>query len=177
MIKREAVSDRSSGIVLCLVIPIIIGKSASYQNGRILYGNFGIVSLAVVVVVGRVSYGAMLGFTGCGNRNIQAVGAGEDRICVLCSIEVLSVRRNFKDLVVTTVVAAFHVLILVVSKDLVRHRVIFVVYLVMLYVANPSTTVYFAGLGAKLRSSCGISFCLRTLRRVSMWGEIHSGTL
>lgn len=42
----------------------------------------------------------------------------------------------FKDIVVTTALAAFHVLILVASKDLGAALIIFVVYLVMLYVAT-----------------------------------------
>ena len=52
----------AAGIVLCLVIPIIIRKVRFLSEWRILYGIVGIVSLAVVVVVGRVSYGAMLGY-------------------------------------------------------------------------------------------------------------------
>ena len=60
----------AAGIVLCLVIPIIIRKVRFLSEWRILYGIVGIVSLAVVVVVGRVSYGAMLGFTVAG-INIQ----------------------------------------------------------------------------------------------------------
>ena len=50
----------AAGIVLCLVIPIIIRKARFLSEWRILYGIIGIVSLAVVVVVGKVSYGAML---------------------------------------------------------------------------------------------------------------------
>ena len=60
----------AAGIVLCLVIPIIIRKARFLSEWRILYGIIGIVSLAVVVVVGKVSYGAMLGFTVAG-INIQ----------------------------------------------------------------------------------------------------------
>ena len=42
----------AAGIVLCLVIPIIIRKVRFLSEWRILYGIVGIVSLAVVVVVG-----------------------------------------------------------------------------------------------------------------------------
>ena len=94
----------------------------------------------MVVVVGRVSYGAMLGFTVAG-INIQP---SELVKIVFVFFVASSFKRSteFKDLVVTTVVAAFHVLILVVSKDLGAALIIFVVYLVMLYVATRSTTVY-----------------------------------
>ena len=43
---------------------------------------------------------------------------------------------GFKRVVITTVVAAAHVLILVVSKDLGSAVVLFVAYIVMLYVAT-----------------------------------------
>ncbi len=59
-----------------------------------------------------------------------------------------SLKRStaFKDLVVTTAVAAMHVLILVVSKDLGAALIIFAVYLVMLYVATNQPLYILAGL-------------------------------
>ena len=133
-------------LCFCLVIPIIIRKVRFLSEWRILYGIVGIVSLAVVVVVGRVSYGAMLGFTVAG-INIQP---SELVKIVFVFFVASSFKRSteFKDLVVTTVVAAFHVLILVVSKDLGAALIIFVVYLVMLYVATHQPLYILAGLGA-----------------------------
>lgn len=136
----------AAGIVLCLVIPIIIRKARFLSEWRILYGIVGIVSLAVVVVVGKVSYGAMLGFTVAG-INIQP---SELVKIVFVFFVASSFKRSteFKDIVVTTAVAAFHVLILVASKDLGAALIIFVVYLVMLYVATHQPLYILAGLGA-----------------------------
>ncbi len=136
----------AAGIVLCLVIPIIIRKARFLSEWRILYGIVGIVSLAVVVVVGKVSYGAMLGFTVAG-INIQP---SELVKIVFVFFVASSFKRSteFKELVVTTAVAAFHVLILVASKDLGAALIIFVVYLVMLYVATHQPLYILAGLGA-----------------------------
>ena len=136
----------AAGIVLCLVIPIIIRKARFLSEWRILYGIIGIVSLAVVVVVGKVSYGAMLGFTVAG-INIQP---SELVKIVFVFFVASSFKRSteFKDIVVTTAVAAFHVLILVASKDLGAALIIFVVYLVMLYVATHQPLYILAGLGA-----------------------------
>ncbi len=79
---------------------------------------------------------------------------------------------EFKDIVVTTAVAAFHVLILVASKDLGAALIIFVVYLVMLYVATRSAALYSRRTWCgKCRSSWGLSSCLRTLRRV--WSPVE----
>ncbi len=90
----------AAGIVLCLVIPIIIRKARFLSEWRILYGIIGIVSLAVVVVVGKVSYGAMLGFTVAG-INIQP---SELVKIVFVFFVASSFKRSteFKDLVVTT---------------------------------------------------------------------------
>ncbi len=61
----------AAGIVLCLVITDHYPKSTFFcRNGEFFNGIIGIVSLGVVVVVGKVSYGAMLGFTVAG-INIQ----------------------------------------------------------------------------------------------------------
>ena len=53
---------------------------------------------------------------------------------------------SFKNIVITTAVAAMHVLILVVSKDLGAALIIFAVYLVMLYVASRQPLYVLAGL-------------------------------
>ena len=160
----------AAGIVLCLVIPIIIRKVRFLSEWRILYGIVGIVSLAVVVVVGRVSYGAMLGFTVAG-INIQP---SELVKIVFVFFVASSFKRSteFKDLVVTTVVAAFHVLILVVSKDLGAALIIFVVYLVMLYVATHQPLYILAGLGAgSLGAVAAYHLFTHVKTRVNVWRD------
>ena len=160
----------AAGIVLCLVIPIIIRKVRFLSEWRILYGIVGIVSLAVVVVVGRVSYGAMLGFTVAG-INIQP---SELVKIVFVFFVASSFKRSteFKDLVVTTVVAAFHVLILVVSKDLGAALIIFVLYLVMLYVATHQPLYILAGLGAgSLGAVAAYHLFTHVKTRVNVWRD------
>mgnify|MGYP002511584370 CR=1 FL=1 len=60
----------SGAIALCLVIPVIIRKFKLLSEWKKIYALVGIVSLAAVIVVGRVSNGAMLGFEIAG-INIQ----------------------------------------------------------------------------------------------------------
>ena len=55
---------------------------------------------------------------------------------------------EFKNVVKTTAIAALHVLILVASKDLGAALIIFVVYMVMLYVATRQPLYMLAGMGA-----------------------------
>ncbi len=79
---------------------------------------------------------------------------------------------EFKNIVITTALAAFHVLILVVSKDLGAALIIFVVYLAMLYVATRQFLYVAAGLGAGSVASVGAYFLFNHVRtRVEAWRD------
>lgn len=136
----------AAAISISFVVPVMIRKFRFLSEWRKLYAVVGIVSLAAVVVVGRVSYGAMLGFEIAG-INVQP---SELVKIVFVFFVASSFKKSveFRDIVITTALAAFHVLILVVSKDLGAALIIFVVYLVMLYVATHQILYVFAGLGA-----------------------------
>ena len=132
--------------MVSLLVPVIIRKAQGLSGLRVLYAFVGIVALAAVVVIGQVSGGAKLGFTiaGFGIQPSEFV-----KILFVFFVAASFYRSTqFKDVVVTTIVAAFHVLILVVSKDLGAALIIFVVYLVMLYVASKQPFYMVAGLGA-----------------------------
>ena len=135
----------AGGIVLCLIIPVIIRKFKLLSEWRIFYAVAGIVSLGVVLIIGQVSNGAMLGFTVAG----ISIQPSELVKIIFVFFVASSFKRSmeFKEIVITTALAAFHVLILVVSKDLGAALIIFVVYLVMLYVATHQPLYILAGLG------------------------------
>lgn len=79
---------------------------------------------------------------------------------------------EFKEIVITTAIAAFHVLILVVSKDLGAALIIFVVYLVMLYVATHQPLYILAGLGAGSVASVVAYYLFSHVRtRVIVWKD------
>ncbi len=133
-------------VAVSLVIPIFIRKIKGLSELRIIYAAVGIVALAAVVVIGQVSGGAKLGF------EIAGFGIQPSEFVKILFVFFVAASFNrstkFKDLVITTIIAAFHVLILVISKDLGAALIIFVVYLVMLYVASKQLRYVFAGLGA-----------------------------
>lgn len=160
----------AGGIALCLIIPVIIRKAKFLSEWRILYAVAGIVSLGVVLVIGRVSYGAMLGFT-IGGISIQP---SELVKIIFVFFVAASFKRSmeFKEIVITTAIAAFHVLILVVSKDLGAALIIFVVYLVMLYVATHQPLYVVAGLGAGSVASVAAYYLFSHVRtRVIVWKD------
>lgn len=136
----------AAALACSLIVPVIIRKFKLLSEWRNIYAIVGIVALAAVVVVGRVDNGAMLGFTVAG-INIQPSELVKI-VFVFYVAASLKISRSFKDIVITTAVAAFHVLILVVSKDLGAALIIFTVYLVMLYVATRQPLYVIAGLSA-----------------------------
>ena len=106
----------AGAIAISLVVPVVIRKFKRFSEWRNFYAIVGIISLAAVIVVGRVSGGAMLGFTVAG-INIQPSELVKI-VFVFFVASSFKLSLEFRNIVVTTALAAFHVLILVVSKDL-----------------------------------------------------------
>ena len=80
--------------------------------------------------------------------------------------------KDFRNVVITTIVAALHVLILVASTDLGAALIVFVVYLVMLYVATRQPLYIAAGVGAGSVASVAAYFLFSHVRtRVTVWRD------
>lgn len=160
----------SGGMVISLFVPVIIRKVSFLANLRRFYGIVGVIALFAVIVVGRVSGGALLGFE-IGGISIQPSELVKI-VFVFFVAASLYVNTTFKNVVITTAVAAAHVLILVASKDLGAAVIIFVVYLVMLYVATRQPLYMMAGLAAGSAGSV-IAYHLFThvKTRVVVWRD------
>lgn len=160
----------AGAIALSLVVPVIIRKVKTLANYKKLYAVSGMVSLAIVAVLGQVSYGAKLGFS-IGGINVQPSEVVKI-IFVFYVAASLKESTEFRHVVVTTLIAAFHVLILVASTDLGAALIIFVVYLVMLYVATRQPLYMVAGLGAGTVASVAGYYLFRHVRtRVNVWKD------
>ena len=167
-VKQYVIAAGAIGV--SMAVPVIIRKFKKLSEWRNLYAIAGIASLAVVVVVGRVSYGAKLGFTVAG-ISIQPSELVKI-IFVFFVASSFKMSLEFRDIVITTALAAFHVLILVVSKDLGAALIIFVVYLAMLYVATHQFLYVAAGLGAGSVASVGAYYLFNHVRtRVEAWRD------
>ena len=160
----------AAAIGLSLAVPVIIRKFKLLSEWRKLYAIVGICSLAAVIVVGRVSNGAMLGFEIAG-INIQPSELVKI-VFVFFAASSFKASMEFKNIVITTALAAFHVLILVASKDLGAALIIFVVYLVMLYVATRQPLYIALGLGAGSAASVAAYYIFNHVRvRVIAWKD------
>ena len=163
----------AAAIAMSLVVPVIIRKFKLLSEWRKLYAIVGIVSLAAVVIWGGVSGGAKLGF----ETEVVNIQPSElvKIIFVFFVASSFKMSLEFKNIVITTAIAAFHVLILVVSKDLGAALIIFVVYLVMLYVATRQPLYILAGMAAGSGASVVAYYLFNHIRvRVLAWKDPFS---
>ena len=160
----------AAGIACSLVVPVIIRKFKFLAEWRKFYAVIGIFSLAAVVIWGGVNGGAKLSFS----TKVSNIQTSElvKIVFVFFVASSFKLSLEFKNIVITTALAAFHVLILVVSKDLGAALIIFVVYLVMLYVATRQPLYIFAGLGAGSLASVAAYYLFNHVRvRVIVWKD------
>lgn len=113
------------GIVFGLVVPVLIRKLTFLDKWTYIYAAVGGAALLAVALFAPKSGGANLGFT-IGGLSIQP----SEFVKILFVFYVaasLNKPREFKNIVITTAVAAAHVLILVLSTDLGAALIFFVV--------------------------------------------------
>ncbi len=157
-------------MALCLMIPVLISRWRFFRKLAWLYGIVGIVMLGIVAVLGVATKGANITFTVAG-ITIQP----SEFIKILFVFFVAAMlyeSTDFLQVVKTTIFAAMHVLILVISKDLGGALIFFVAYLIMLYVATRNYFYLFSGLGAGCAASVVAYFLFNHVRvRVIAWQD------
>lgn len=121
-------------MIVTLIIPFLIRKVHFVRKLTWLYAVIGICGLAVVAILGATSYGAKLSIA-VGGISVQP-SEFIKIIFVFFVACMLYEKTDFKQVCITTVFAALHVLILVLSKDLGGALIFFVTYLIMLYVST-----------------------------------------
>ncbi|MFI3207667.1 MAG: FtsW/RodA/SpoVE family cell cycle protein [Eubacteriales bacterium] len=162
----------SVSMVISLFVPVIIRKVRflSEFSWVKVYAGVGIVALLLVAVLAQTSYGAKLGFEIMG-VNIQP-SEFVKIIYVFFVAGSMYHSTKFKNVVITTVLAAAHVLILVVSTDLGAAVILYVVYLVMLYVATKNWFYAGAGLAAGAMASVVAYHLFSHIQvRVEAWAD------
>ena len=158
------------GVTFGLIVPVLIRKLTFLDKWTYIYAGVGGAALLVVAVFAQTSGGAKLGFEIFG-FNIQP----SEFVKILFVFFVaasLNKSKEFKNVVITTAIAAAHVLILVLSTDLGAALIFFVVYLVMLYVAARQPLYAVAGLGAgALAAVAGYHLFSHIRVRVEAWQD------
>lgn len=158
------------GVIFGLIVPVLIRKLKFLADWTYVYAGIGLLALAVVAVFAVSSGGAKLGFTvfGFGIQPSEFVKI----LFVFFVAASLKKSTDFKNVVITTAIAAAHVLILVLSTDLGAALILFMVYLVMLYVATRQPLYAVAGIaGGSLAAVIGYHLFAHIKVRVAVWRD------
>lgn len=143
--KRQFIIAGAS-LAVCLIVPFIIDKMKLLRRFGWLYAIVGIGMLMLVFVCGVTKYGAtnwvdIAGFVFQPSEVVKIV-------FVFFAASLLAKSTEFKHVVLVTIVAAAHVMILVAENDLGGALIYFVTYVFMLYVATANPLYPLAGLAA-----------------------------
>lgn len=156
--------------VIALLVPVLIRKLRFITKMYWLYALVGLGLLALVAIAARSTYGAKLSFD-FGFFSIQP-SEFVKIIYVFAVAGLLSHARDFRRIAVATGLAALHVLILVVSKDLGSALIFFITYLVMIFVSTRNPFYTLAGLLAGSGAAVGAYFLFNHVRvRVQAWQD------
>ena len=132
-------------MIISLLVPVIIRKWKSCYKFDLVYGIAGIALLGAVLVLSGATYGANISFTVAG---VTLQPSEFVKILFVFYVAGRFYRSvEFRNIMITTVFAAAHVLILVASRDLGAALLFFVTYLVMIYVATGKAIYCAAGIG------------------------------
>lgn len=131
-VRQVIIVGASFGV--SLFVPYLMMKMQFLKKFGWAYGILGIAILAVVLVIGRTSYGATnwLEISGFSLQPSEFV-----KILFVFSIASLFMEDiNFKHICIVSIMAGMNVIILVLQKDLGGALIFFVTYIFMLYGAT-----------------------------------------
>ncbi len=132
-------------LVLTALIPLLIHKLKFWNQIPYFYAAIGLLGLLAVLIFGNYVYGAKLNIT-IGPVTIQP----SEFIKILFVFFVACMYQKSTDkhqIMITTIIAMLHVLVLVACKDLGGAGIFFITYLIMLYVATKRILYLFYGGG------------------------------
>ncbi len=135
----------AGSLVIAFFIPFLIEKMRILRNLKWIYAAIGILALSIVLILGQTTYGSKLSYS-VGGITFQP-SEFVKILFVFFIASALYESSGFLEVFTTAVVAAAHVIILVVSKDLGSALIFFVVYVLMVYVATKNPLYIAAGAG------------------------------
>ena len=162
-----------AGLGLCIIVPFIIKKIRYLKEFGWFYGIIGLACLLLVLVFGKAKYGAKnwIIIGGFGIQPSEFVKI----LFVFFVASCFSKAKDFKAVVKVTILAAAHVIVLVLEKDLGGALIFFVTYLIMLYVATYNIGYLFAGLLGGSAAAVGAYKIFSHVRvRVIAWKDPFS---
>ncbi|MBQ7247427.1 MAG: FtsW/RodA/SpoVE family cell cycle protein [Lachnospiraceae bacterium] len=157
-----------AAFIISFFVPVIVRKFKALARFAWLYALLGIGLLVVVWRMGSTTYGAQL------TLSVAGVALQPSEFVkisfVFFTASMFRRDQSFAMTVMTTAIAAVHVLVLVASTDLGSGLVYFVSYLFMIYVATHRMRYMAAGAAAGAAAAVGAYYLFDHVRiRVAMW--------
>lgn len=155
-------------LIVALVIPLISKYIQLLRKFRYLFAGIGILILAAVLITGSITNGSKLSFSimGISFQPSEFI----KMLYVLFIAGMLYRAEKFRNIFLSAVLAAAHVLILVASRDLGSALIFYTVYIVLLYIATSEKRYMILGLaGAAVASYMAYLLFSHVQIRVSAW--------
>lgn len=133
-LARKQFIIATASLILVSVIPVIMDRYKNLRNYGIAYGILGILFLSSVFVIGVKQYGSV-NWISIGGITIQP-SEFVKIIFAFFIASMLSKSRDFKQVLITTVFAGLHMVVLVLEKDLGGALIFFVIFISMIYVGT-----------------------------------------
>lgn len=135
----------AAGFILALIIPFFVRFFKTiFVPITFLTGSLGIAILGLVLIMGSVTYGSKISFT---IKNVTFQPSEIIKILFVIFISAMFYKsRSIIQILITAAVAALHIGILVLSKDLGSALIFFIVYIMMLYIATRNILYLLSGL-------------------------------
>lgn len=160
----------SVSTAISMLIPVIVRKARFIKQMTWVYAAVGILLLIAVLALSRVTGGANLSIE-IGGITFQF----SEFVKITFVFFIAGMLRDvtdFHQVAVTTVVAALHVIVLVLSKDLGAALIYFMAYVVMVYVATGKVGYVALGLGGMGIASVAAYKLFSHIRvRFSVWRD------
>ena len=158
----------SIATIIAAGISFIMEKAKQYRDFYYLYAIFGIGALCAVYAIGRITYGAKLsidfGFISFQPSEFVKISF------VLFLSGVLHKAQTWKNILLSAVLAAIHIVVLVLSSDLGTALIFSIVYIFMLYVATGKAYYLLGGLGlGTVGAYIGYKLFYHVQVRVAAW--------
>ena len=160
----------TGSLVIALIIPYFVHKFKFLKNLKWAYALVGIAALSIVMILGQTTYGSKLSYSIAG-----VTFQPSEFVKILFVFFIASARyqaSGFFEVFTTAVMAAAHVIVLVISRDLGSALIFFVVYVLMVFVATRNIFYLLAGMaGGGLAAFIAFQFFAHVQIRVQAWKD------
>lgn len=152
ILTRLSIDKAIRQFVFCVVatimassIAFVMRKVKQYRDFFYLYAIIGIGALCAVYAIGRITYGAKLSID-LGFISIQPSEFVKITYVMFIS-SLLYKTQTWKNIILSALLAAIHIVILVLSSDLGTALIFSIVYIFMLFIATGKSIFLLGGLG------------------------------